>query len=220
MSGLDRDIFKAIEGYSEHSPQDLPGILRAVDARQRLVLTHEELTGGLARLIEAGKVAEAGEFRYFAPESPPAVPSFSGVSLDEYNRAYNAYHENFLAAVQEIESRSPSPEDRTRQKIVVRWSLPGQRYASDADEDAIEPLIEMIAPALEADGRAEVIGCENGPGLIDVLVFGKETDADTDDLYAIIRPIVTSFACPPGSSIIRQYEDQKREVTSDVVAPN
>jgi hypothetical protein len=115
---------------------------------------------------------------------------------------------------------SPSPEDKSRQKIVVRWSLPGQRYASDADEDAIEPLIEMIAQALEADGRAEVIGCENGPGLIDVLVFGKETDADTDDLYAIIRPIVTSFACPPGSSIIWQYEDQKREVTSDVVAPN
>jgi hypothetical protein len=220
MSGLDRDIFKAIEGYSEHSPQDLPGILWAVDAHQRLVLTHGELNSGLAKLIEAGKVAEAGKFRYFAPESPPAVTSFSGVSLDEYNRACNAYHENFLAAVQELDSRFPSPEDKTRQKIVVRWSLPEQRYASDSDKDAIEPLIEMIAQALEADGRAEVIGCENGPGLIDVLIFGKETDADTDDLYAIIRPIATSFACPPGSCIIRQYEDQKREVTSDVVAPN
>jgi hypothetical protein len=220
MSGLDRDILKAIAGYSEQSPQDLPGILAAVDALQHSILTHEELTSGLARLIEAGHVVEAGNFRYFAPESPPAVRSFSVVPHDEYVRACDAYHEIFSAALQELESRAPSPEDKTRQKIVVRWSLPGQRYASDADEDAIEPLIEMIAQALEADGRAEVIGCENGPGLIDVLVFGKETEDDTDDLYAIIRPIVTSFACPPGSCIIRQYEDQKREVTSDVVAPN
>jgi hypothetical protein len=220
MSGLDREILKAIEGYSKKRPQDLPGILAIVDARQRLVLTHEELTSGLARLIAAGKVAEAGKFRFFTPKSPPKVRRFSGVPHDEYMRACKAYDEIFRAAVQELESRPPSPEDKTRQKIVVRWTLSGEEYASDADEDAIEPLIERIAQALEADGRAEVNGCENGPGQIDVLIFGKETDADTDDIYAIIRPIVASFACPPGSCIIRQYEDRKREVTSDVVPLN
>ena len=135
-------------------------------------------------------------------------------------RAYDAYHEIFTAAVKELNSRLPSPEDKTRQKIVVRWTLPGDEYASDADEDAIEPLIERIAQALEADGRAEVNGCENGPGQIDVLIFGKETDADTDDIYSIIRPIVASFARPPGSCIIRQYVDRKSEVTSDIVKPS
>lgn len=136
MNEFDRDILKAIEGFSSKSPQNLSGILAAVDARQRVELSHEELASGLARLI---------------------------------------------------------------------------------DEDAIEPLIEMISRTLEADGRAEVNGCEHGQGQIDVLIFGKETDPDTDDIDTMIRPIVTGFACPPGSCIIRQYEEPQREVTSDLV---
>ena len=81
MNGLDRDILKAIEGYSKKRPQDLPGILAVVDARQRLVLTHEELTSGLARLIAAGKVAEAGKFRFFAPNRPPKCGAFPGCRM-------------------------------------------------------------------------------------------------------------------------------------------
>lgn len=111
----------------------------------------------------------------------------------------------------------PSPEDKTRQKLVVRWALPEGTFPSDSDEDAIEPLIEMIDDMLEMDGRAEVNGCEHGGGSIDVLIFGKETDADTDDIYSLIRPVVTGFGCPPGSCIIRHYGEPEREVISDVV---
>jgi hypothetical protein len=78
MSELDRDILKAIKGYSPQSPQDLAGILAAVEARQRLILTYEELIGGIDRLIERGRVAEAGNCRYYVPKSPPAIRSFSG----------------------------------------------------------------------------------------------------------------------------------------------
>jgi hypothetical protein len=217
MSEYDRDILKAISGFSRKSPQDLPGILATVDAFQRMILSHDELASGLARLIEAGKVAEAGNYRYYAPKSPPSVRSFSGVPLEEYDRACKAYNELFAAALEELNSRRPSPEDKTRQKIVVRWCLPVGAFPTESDEDAIEPLIERISRTLEADGRAEVIGCEHGSGHIDVLIFGKETDADTDDIYTMIRPIVAGFACPPGSCIIRQYEEPQREVTSDLV---
>jgi hypothetical protein len=220
MSAYDRDIFKAIKGHSEQSPQDLPGILAAVDARQRLILTHAELVEGLARLIEAGQVVEAGSYQYYVPKAPPSVRKFSGIPLAIYHCACEDYSERFSKAVQESESRPPSNEDRTRQKIVVRWGLARRAYASDSDEDAIEPLVEMIDDALQADGRAEVIGCEHGPGSIDVLIFGTETDVDTDDIYAIVLPVVTGFGCPPGSSIIRQYEDPKREVITDVPRRN
>jgi hypothetical protein len=220
MSAYDRDIFQAIKGHPEQNPQDLPGILAAVDAFQRLILTHEELVKGVARLIEAGQVVEAGSYRYYVPKASPSVRNFSGIPLAEYHRACEDYHERFSKAVQELESDPPSPEDKTRQKIVVRWGLARQAYASDSDEDAIEPLIEMIHDALQADGRAEVIGCEHGPGSIDVLIFGTETDADTDDIYAIVLPVVTGFGCPPGSCIIRQYEDPKREVITDVSRRN
>ncbi len=120
--------------------------------------------------------------------------------------------------LKELEAAPPSPEDMTRQKIVIRWTLPGGAFPTDSDEDAIEPLLDMIHAALERDGRAEINGCEHGAGSIDVLIFGKETDADTDDIYSIIRPVVTGFACPPGSCIIRYYEEPNREVTSDVVS--
>jgi hypothetical protein len=220
MSAYDRDIFRAIDGRPEQNPQDLPGILAAVDARQRLILSHEELVKGLARLIEAGKVVEAGSYRYYVPKTPPSVRSFSGISLAIYHRACEDYREKFSKSVQELESRPSTPEDRTRQKIVVRWGLARRAYASDSDEDAIEPLVEMIDDALQADGRAEVIGCEHGPGFIDVLIFGTETDADTDDIYAIVLPVVTGFGCPPGSCIIRQYDDPRREVITDVPRRN
>ena len=55
---------------------------------------------------------------------------------------------------------------------------------------------------------------------IDVLIFGTETDADTDDIYAIVLPVVTGFGCPPGSCIIRQYDDPRREVITDVPRRN
>ena len=135
---------------------------------------------------------------------------------DEYDRACDAYHAMFAAALEELEARPPSPDDKTRQKIVVRWNL-GLAFPTHSDEDAIEPLIEMISLALEADGRAEVNGCECGMGHIDVLIFGKETDDDTDDIYSMIRPVVVGFACPPGSCIVRQYDEPKREVISDIV---
>ena len=135
---------------------------------------------------------------------------------DDYEHACKAYHAMFAAALEELEATPPSPDDKTRQKIVVRWNL-GLAFPTDSDEDAIESLIEMISHTLEADGRAEVNGCEHGQGQIDVLIFGKETDADTDEIYTMIWPIVAGFACPPGSCIIRQYEEPQREVTSDLV---
>lgn len=56
---LDRDIFKAIKGHTETSPHDLVGILAYIDSQQKLLMTHEELSGGLQRLIDSGQIAEA-----------------------------------------------------------------------------------------------------------------------------------------------------------------
>ena len=152
MSEFDRDILKAIEGFSRKSLQDLSGILAAVDARQRVVLNHDELASGLARLIEAGKIAAAGNYRYYSPKSPPSKRRFSGVPADEYDRACKAFQAMFAAAIEELEARPPSPDDKTRQKIVVRWNL-GLAFPTNSDDDAIEPLIEMISRTLGADGR-------------------------------------------------------------------
>lgn len=214
---LDRRIFKAIEGHSETHPQDLVSILAYVDSRERLVLTHEELSGGLLRLIESGQIAEAKPHKYFDTAGQSHSREFSGLSLQDHEKACQAYRRWFEEQYRKLQNEEPSENDFTRQKIVIRWKLKGDEYATDDDEDASETLTEQIDPILKQNKRAEINGFEFGPGSIDILIFGKETDDDTDAIYADIVATFRAFKCPPGSCIIRQYEDRDEEVISDTV---
>ena len=123
----------------------------------------------------------------------------------------------FSEEYRKIQDREPSEDDFTRQKIVIRWKLKGEEYATDDDEDAAEALTGQIDSILSQNERAEVNGFEFGPGCIDILVFGKETDDDTDAIYADIVAAFRAFGCPPGSCIMRQYEDRDEELISDTV---
>ncbi len=213
---FDRDIFKAIKGSTETQPQDLVGILAFVDSRQRLVLTHEELSGGLQRLIESGKIAEVAPCRYFDTAGQPHSRHFSGLSPEEHEQACDAYQKLFQEALRRLDDEE-SEDDFTRQKIVIRWKLDDDKFPDDDDEDAAEALAAWIDPILEKSQRAEINGFEMGLGSIDILIFGKETDDHTDAIYADIVAAFKAFGCPPGSCIIRQYEGRDEEVVSDIV---
>lgn len=106
--------------------------------------------------------------------------------------------------------------DFTETPITIRWKLKDDQWPTDADEDAIEEFADQIGPILTASGRADLNGFECGPGLIDILIFGKET-ADTDAIYADIIDIFHSFGCPVGSYIIRNYKHQD-DVISDIIS--
>jgi hypothetical protein len=214
---LDRRIFKAIKGHSESNPQDLVSILAYVDSQERLVLTHEELSGGLQRLIESGQIAESRPHKYFDTAGQSHSRVFSGLSLQDHEEACQAYRKWFWEQGRKVQNRKPSGNDLTRQKIVIRWKLKGDEYATDADEDAAEALTEQIDPILRQNEQAEINGFEFGPGYIDILIFGRETDDDTDTVYADIVTAFRAFGCPPGSCIMRQYEDRDEEVISDTV---
>lgn len=214
---LDRRIFKAIEGYSETHPQDLVTILAYVDSQEKLVLSHEELSGGLQRLIESGQIAEATTRKYFDTAGQSHSRKFSGVSLQDHEEACEAYRKWFSEALRRVEDKASAGDDLTRQKIVIRWKVRSDEYASDADEDAAGALAEQIDSLLSRDNRAEINGLEFGPDCIDILVFGKETDEDTDAIYADIAATFRAFGCPAGSCIIRHYVDRDEEVISDIV---
>ena len=81
---FDRRILKAIKGHSETHPQDLVGILAYVDSQEKLVLTHEELSCGLQRLIESGQIAEATPHKYFDTAGQSHSRVFSGLSLQDH----------------------------------------------------------------------------------------------------------------------------------------
>ena len=213
---LDRSIFKAIKGHTPENPCDLVGILYFVDGRERLVLSHEELSGGLQRLIQAGQIAKAEPHRYFESAGQTHAFTFSAISQDDYKKACEAYQKKFWEEYRAVKGREPSPDDFTRQKLVIRWKLEGRNYATDDDEDAAELLCEQLDAILSRTKLAEINGVEFGPGYINILIFGKETDDDLDFIYADIAPAFRAFNCPPGSQIIRFYE-QQGEVVSDVV---
>lgn len=104
----------------------------------------------------------------------------------------------------------------TRQKIIIRWSLP-DGVDPDEHEDRAHALAAAIDPILDASGLAEINGFEFGGGEIDALIFGRETDDDVDAIYESIVEVFRAFGCPAGSCIIRQYRDRGDELVTDVV---
>jgi len=190
---LDRSILKAIKGHTETQPQDLMSILAYVDSQERLVLTHQELSGGLQRLIASGQIAEATPHKYFDPAGQPHSREFSGLSLEDHKETCQAYHQWFEEQSRKLQNEEPSEADFTRQKIVLRWKFKDDEYATNADEDAAEALADHIDSTLNESKRAEINGFELGRGSIDILIFGKETDDDTDAIYADIAPVFRNF---------------------------
>ena len=212
---LDRRIFKAVKGHTSTQPQTLVGILAYVDSQEKMVMTHEEFSGGLTRLIDDGLIAEADTHQFFEVVGSIQPSTFSGLSPDEHESACRDYRKWFDEQLQ----RDDPGADFTRQKLVIRWKLDGDSYGTDDDEDATEAFANAIEPAIENSGLAEINGFENGPGLIDILIFGKETDDDMDDLYALIVDTFKAYGCPKGSCIIKCYgeAENRREVTCDEI---
>jgi len=212
---LDRQIYKAIKGHTSANPQTLVGILAYVDSQEKMVMTHEELSGGLTRLMADGLIAEADKHQFFEVAGTSVRSTFSGLSPDEHETACRGYSQWFDAQLE----RDDPGADFTRQKLVIRWKLDGDSYGTDDDEDATEAFADAIEPAIENSGLAEINGFECGPGLIDILIFGKETDDDMDDIYPLVVDTFKSYGCPKGSCIIKCYgeAENRREVICDEI---
>ena len=112
----------------------------------------------------------------------------------------------------------PDRDAFVRQKLLLRWALPDDRWPTDADEAAARRLADAIEPLVEASGLGQINGYEFGAGEIDILVFGTDTDADIDQLYDLIVPAFRGFGCPRGSRIVRSYRERNEQLESDVVA--
>ncbi len=213
---LDRRIFKTVRHHTADNPQTLAGIIGGVDARERLVLTYDELSGGIARLIASGHIAEVTPLHFYDASESGGSRSFSGISQIDHESAVAAYREWFAKQVAALDDE-PGEDDFVWQKVTMRWATPDDRWPTDADEDGAEQLADTIALVIDASGLGEINGFEYGRGHIDVMIFGKATDGDVDDIYELVAPAFRTFGCPPGSRIIRTYHQPRREVESDVV---
>ena len=115
------------------------------------------------------------------------------------------------------ETNSLVDAEFTRVKIVVRWSLPEHEFPTEDDQQAVEKLAERMDRILGQSTLAEVGGFQSGCGYIDILIHGKETDEDTDEIYSLIVDSFRGAGCPVGSCIIRRYREPETEAVSDII---
>ena len=92
---LDNYIFEALRGSTKAHPQDLVDVLYHVDGRMKLVMSLDELAGGLLRLIEQGKIGESDRHRFYEITDGTPPKPFSGLTLDEYRQVCEAYQKWF-----------------------------------------------------------------------------------------------------------------------------
>jgi hypothetical protein len=215
-TNLDRRIFQTIRGHTADSPQTLMGIIGGVDASERLILTHEELSGGLQRLISDGHIAEIERHRFCDSSNGDRPNTFSGVTESAYAAAVAEYRDWFKRQLDELDEE-PSEDDFVWQKLALRWATPNNRWPTAEDEDGAEQLADKIEPIIEQSGLGHINGYEHGGGHIDILIFGKATDSDVDQIYDLLAPTFRDFDCPPGSRIVRRYNERNEEIESDVV---
>ena len=154
-TSIDRYIFKAIRRHTPRQPQTLSGIVGAVDAIGRLVLSHRELSGGLQRLIAAVHVAEIDKHRFYdatGEEWGDQPPTFSGLTEAEHEAAVAEYRKAFRGLLEELDEEDD--DGFAERKLVLRWATPGGRYCTDEDEDAAEQLADKIEPIIADRSRS------------------------------------------------------------------
>ena len=109
-------------------------------------------------------------------------------------------------------------DDFTRQKIVIRFKLSHNDFPTDEDEKEAEGLAMQLDAVLTEDGRGEINGMEYMAGWMNILIFGRETDDDTDNIYEQIRPAFLDYPYLRGSHIVRWYGEigENMEVSDTV----
>jgi hypothetical protein len=88
---LDNEIFDSIKDHSKENPQNLVSIIDYVDYHQKLIITFEELSEGLVRLIKDGKILEVDNQRYCENTSGQVIKTFTNFSQDDYREALDRY---------------------------------------------------------------------------------------------------------------------------------
>lgn len=156
------DVLSALRGSSPRQPVGIARILNAVDARQRLVLTCDELNQALAALIAAGKAQEVGTFTYAAGRgSRPFTP----VPGEAFEAAVAEYRRGFEAV-------AACDDDDDSGTLVKLCFDTRKRAPSDAELDEFTDALEA-----QIGEVADVLGFEMGPGVIELCVLVDEGES-------------------------------------------
>jgi hypothetical protein len=185
-------IRRALRGAE---PLGIADLMFWIDAQERIAATADELNEALSASINAGLVHELPDRRFAA--GPSAAPSavFTPLTEVEVNEAYREYAEIF----NESDSSALPPEAPTSLKVDCYYALPDGRFPDDADEDALEPIVDAMLAELQAKGIVgAVLGLQLGPGAIDFVISAAES-VNAEEILTLVRPVFMKLA-PSGSN--------------------
>lgn len=211
---LEQAVFRAIEHHTRDKPANLINIIATVDARERLVITHDELEGCLSDLYAQNRIGQVSVTQYYQlTEDEKNCEAFTPITDSDYEKALYQYREMVDEFLFKLE-RGEFDEEEDRfgyKKITVRWQLAHGDFPTDEDEDEVDGFAWKLDEALAKSGCAEINGYEYARGAIDILIFGNRTNENTDEAYDAIIPVFRAYKVPKGSCIIRHYVENGKE---------
>ncbi len=211
---LEHDVFKTIEHHTKDKPANLINIIATVDARERIVISHDELEGCLCDLYAQNRIGQVSVTQYYElEEGVKNCEAFKPITGNDYAKALNSYREMVDEFLFKLERGEFDDEDDKfgYQKLIVRWQLSHGESPTDEDQDEVDAFAWKMDEALAKAGSAEINGYEYGKGHIDILIFGNKTNENTEQAYHAIIDIYKSYKIPKGSYIIRYYVKNRKE---------
>lgn len=155
----DEDVFAALRGSLPADPVGIPDILQAVDARQRLVLTLDELNESLASLIHEGRAQQVRPGFFAAGRGSqaltPVVKSQFDAALAEYQGRFDGVS-------------AGDDDDDSGTMLKLCFTTTTKKPSTRALDDFTEALERNIGSV------ADVLGFEMGSDVVELHILVDE----------------------------------------------
>lgn len=102
---LKRLVAEGLNGTTIESPRTLTELIGYVDAREKLVISYDEVHDALKDLVEAGKALQVGDSYCAAAAASAAPKAFNGFSKEAYRKAVEAYQDRFWKTYEKLKKK-------------------------------------------------------------------------------------------------------------------
>lgn len=188
---FDDDVHAALQQATPESPATLIDILNAVDARQHLVLTLEELNAALEALVTSGRAQQVTPAEFASGEGSRA---FTPVTFEHYEGAVRRYTEPLPPP----SIHDDDDADEIEALVVLHVETQGT--------PPCEAELDEFADALDAElgESADILGFEMSKDVIELLV-AVEPGHDPNEVVTTVTNVASELSAKLGkwSVIVR-----------------
>ena len=187
---IEEDILLLSYRSSPTNPITLEMLIAGIDARQRMLVTYEELTHALSNLFAKNKLQEITHLKYAIHEQALLEKNdFSGITQVEFDTAVTDYQRKMNSYDDDEEKEFLDDDDDEEDKLLtVVWFI-GKRKIDYNIELAYNKVADAIEDQLDQE-KYILDGFEHGydpeSNNIALWIYGNQED-NTQELHETIR---------------------------------